>query len=267
LVGAGLKTLKESGRELASLVPKNAALLNSSVTKIDPETNSLVTADGKTIKYEYLVVAPGMQIHWNKIPGLLETLGKNGVSSNYDVNSVQKTFENIKNFNGGRAVFTQPSTPIKCAGAPQKIMYLAEENFSKRGIREKSNVEFYTGMGKIFAIDKYGTELTKICKNRDIKVNLQMDLVSILPEKKQAIFKNLAEGGSEVIVDYDMLHVTPPMSAPAFIEESGISDAAGWVEVNKETTQHVKYKNIFSLGDSSSLPTSKTAAGFMIITF
>lgn len=147
-------------------------------------------------------------------------------------------------------------------------MYLAEDHFRFngiiniiKGIRDKSSVEFYSGLPKIFAIEKYGSALLDVCKRRDIKLNLQHDLVAVRPEKKQAIFKNLVQNGEEVIVDYDMLHVTPPMGPPEFVKESGISDAVGWVEVDKETTQHLKFKNIFALGDVSSLPTSKTAAG------
>lgn len=236
-----------------------AELLQKSVLKVDPEHN-VVVADGKEIKYDFLVVAPGIKLDFEKIPGLKETLGKDGVSSNYSADTVEKTNEFLRAFKGGNAIFTQPATPVKCAGAPQKIAYLAEEIFREKGIRDKTNVQFHTGMGKIFAIDKYAAELTNVCKQRNIDVKLLSNLAEVRPDKKEAVFKNLGPEGGESIIKYDFLHVTPPMSAPQFIKESGIANADGWVDVNKDTTQHNKYPNIFSLGDASSLPTSKTAA-------
>ncbi|TPX57184.1 hypothetical protein SpCBS45565_g08266 [Spizellomyces sp. 'palustris'] len=258
-VGAGLKPFSDSEKPMSELVPEEAEWLQKRVTKIDPE-NQVVLTDGKEIKYDFLVVASGINVDWDKIPGLQETLGKDGVTSNYSAESVEKTNEFIRAFKGGNAIFTQPATPIKCAGAPQKIAYLAEEIFGQNGIRDKTNVQFHTGMGKIFAIDKYAAELTKVCQSRNIDVNLLSNLAEIRPDRKEAVFKNLGPQGGEKTIKYDLLHVTPPMSAPKFIKESGLANGDGWVDVNKETTQHNKYSNVFALGDSSSLPTSKTAA-------
>ncbi|KAJ3004951.1 hypothetical protein HKX48_000979 [Thoreauomyces humboldtii] len=258
-VGAGLKTLADSEKNMKDLIPQQAELLQEGVAKVDPSRNTVFT-NGSEIKYDYLVVAPGIKLDFEKIPGLKETLGFNGVTSNYAIESVEKTHEFLKAFKGGNAIFTQPATPIKCAGAPQKIAYLAEEIFRNAGIRDKSNVQFHSGMGKIFAIDKYANELTKVASSRNISVNLLSNLAEVRADRKEAVFKNLGPQGGESIVKYDFLHATPPMSPPTFIRESGIANADGWVDVNKDTTQHNKYPNIFSLGDASSLPTSKTAA-------
>jgi sulfide:quinone oxidoreductase len=259
LVGAGIKQFAESVKPLKSLVPPGVTLLPDSVEIVDPKGKYLTTTKGSQIQFDFLVVATGIKLDWDRIEGLKDALGKDGVSSNYDVNSVQKTAEYIQKFNGGNAIFTQPSTPIKCAGAPQKIAYLAEEIFRNKGIRSQTSVSFYSGQGKIFAIDKYGESLMKVCKSRDINTFFQHELIAVRPEKKQAIFKNLSDA-TEHVVDYNLLHVTPHMTPPAFIKESGLSDTSGYVNVNKETTQHVDFPFVFSLGDSSNLPTSKTAA-------
>ncbi|KAI8816239.1 mitochondrial sulfide:quinone oxidoreductase [Fimicolochytrium jonesii] len=262
-VGAGLKQMKESERPMGQLVPKQAEWLKDRVSRIDPAANIVTTGSNRQIKYEYLVVAPGIKLDFEKIPGLVESLGKDGVTSNYAVQSVEKTSEFLKAFKGGNAIFTQPATPIKCAGAPQKIAYLAEELFRTRGLRPQTNVRFHTGMGKIFAIDKYAAPLTEICASRNIAVHLFSNLIALRPDAKQAVFRDVsptASAGKETIVDYDFIHVTPPMSAPPFIRQSGLGNADGWVDVDKETTQHVKYPNVYALGDASSLPTSKTAA-------
>jgi sulfide:quinone oxidoreductase len=256
LVGAGICSLDSSRKEVKHLVPKGSQLLTQSVTKVVPNQNLVVTSTA-SITYDYLVLATGIQIDWHKISGLKDALKRNGpVSSNYHVDSVLITNRNIRSFKGGNAIFTQPSSPIKCAGAPQKIMYLAEELFRKNSVRSNSTVSFYSGMGKIFAIDKYAARLSDICKQRDINVHLSANLVA-LENDNTAVF-DINNQLSKV--PFDLIHVTPPMSAPAYIKDSGLADAAGWVNVDKHTTRHVDFANIFSLGDSSSLPTSKTAA-------
>ncbi|KAJ3203572.1 hypothetical protein HDU67_010108 [Dinochytrium kinnereticum] len=262
-VGGGLKTLKDSGRPMSSLIPAKADWKKSKVSKILPSKNLVVSEDGTSVGYDFLVVAPGIQINWDRIQGLKESLGKDGVSSNYSAEFVEKTAENIRNFKGGKAIFTQPATPVKCAGAPQKIMYLAEEQFRSSHLRDKTDVSFHSGMGKIFSVDKYGSELTSICQQRGINVNLLSDLIAIDGANKRATFKKLGPnaGGETTTVEYDMIHVTPPMGPPGFLKEcEDLANADGWVSVDKTSTRHVKYGNVFALGDASSLPTSKTAA-------
>ncbi|KAJ1568370.1 hypothetical protein HK096_006748 [Nowakowskiella sp. JEL0078] len=263
LVGGGVKSFNASKKPMSDVIPKHCEWIKGRVTKIDAANNAVTTL-GKEIQYDFLVVAPGIQINWDKIVGLKDSLGKNGVTSNYSAESVQKTYEFLKDVKIGNAIFTQPSSPVKCAGAPQKIMYLGEEIFRETGIRNNVNVSFHSGMGKIFAIDKYAASLTQICKERNINVNLLSELVEIDASKKEATFKALGPtGGALTKIPYTFIHVTPHMSAPAFLKDnqsSGFTNADGWVDVDKETTQHTKYPNVFSLGDASSLPTSKTAA-------
>ncbi|KAG0202641.1 hypothetical protein BGX28_004901 [Mortierella sp. GBA30] len=261
-VGSGLKSFDESKMAMSEVMPGKAQWIKDSVTAFNPKENTVVLANGESISYEYLVVAAGIQVNWGKIKNLPETLGKNGVTSNYSAQSVQKTDEFIKTFKGGNALFTMPSTPIKCAGAPQKIMYLAEEQWRKAGVRSQANIKYFTGLGKIFAIDKYANQLLKICKDRDLDINYFTDLTEIRPESKEAVFNVLGgeAKGTTVTLPYDFLHVTPPMSAPDFIKSSPLSNADGWVDVDKDTLRHNKFSNIYALGDCSSLPTSKTAA-------
>ncbi|KAG0029311.1 hypothetical protein BGZ82_008033 [Podila clonocystis] len=261
-VGSGLKTLDESKMAMKEVMPENAQWIKDSVASFSPDKNAVVLANGEAITYDYLVVAAGIQVNWGKIKNLPETLGKNGVTSNYSAQSVEKTNEFIKSFKGGNALFTMPSTPIKCAGAPQKIMYLAEEQWRKANVRSQTNIQYFTGLGKIFAIDKYANQLLKICKARNLNINYFTDLAEIKPETKEAVFNVLAgeAKGTTLTLPYDFLHVTPPMGAPDFIKASALANADGWVDVNKETLRHNKFNNVYALGDCSSLPTSKTAA-------
>ncbi|KAF9917182.1 hypothetical protein BX616_001710 [Lobosporangium transversale] len=261
-VGAGLKTFDESRMAMSEVMPEKAQWIKDSVASFEPNKNIVKLSNGESISYDYLVVAAGIQMNWGKIKNLSQALGKDGVTSNYSADSVVKTDEFIKTFRGGNALFTMPSTPIKCAGAPQKIMYLAEEQWRKAGIRSKTDIKYFTGLGKIFAIDKYANELLKICKARDLNVNYFTDLTEINPESKEAVFNVLGgeAKGTKLTLPYDFLHVTPPMGAPDFIKSSLLANADGWVDVDKETLRHNKFANIYALGDCSSLPTSKTAA-------
>ncbi len=261
LVGGGVFDRTESVRNEADFIPSGVTWIQDYVTAFDPDNNAVTLKGGDTLTYDYLVVAAGIQIDWDKIPGLAESVGKpgTGVCSNYSYETVASTWENIKNFQGGTAVFTQPSTPIKCAGAPQKIMYLASHNFQKRGIANKSNVIFGTASGVIFGVKKYADTLMQVIDRYGIDARFGHELTALDPDNKVATF--VKTGTEETVnINYDMIHVTPPMSAPDFIKQSPLAAETGWVEVNPNTTQHVRYENVFALGDCSNLPTSKTGA-------
>jgi sulfide:quinone oxidoreductase len=213
------------------------------------------------LTYDFLVVAAGVQLDWNRIPGLEESVGKPGtaVCSNYSYETVAYTWETIRSFTGGTALFTEPITPVKCGGAPQKIMYLAEEAFRKHGVRDKSRVVFMNAKASLFSAPYYIPALEKVIGSRGMEVKLGHELVALKPSEKIAMFK-VAATGDEIAVAYDMIHVTPPMSAPAAIKASPLAAKDGWVEVDRHTLRHVRYPHVFALGDCSSLPTSKTGA-------
>jgi len=262
LIGAGVFPKEESERNQADYIPWGTTWVKEYVEKFDPDNNAVHTKDGGKITYDVLVVAAGIQIDWNKIPGLTESVGKpgTGVVSNYSYDTVESTWKNIQALKpGSTAIFTHPNSPIKCGGAPIKISFLASDHLRKKGILNNVNVKFIKGGPGIFAVKKYAESLTKVSDEYGIERVWKTDLVSIDVDKKEATFKHM-ETGEETVEKYDMIHVTPPMSAPDFIKNSPLAADSGWVEVDKATTQHVKYPNVFALGDCSNLPTSKTGA-------
>ena len=262
LVGGGVFDREISERDEADFIPEGVTWIQDSVASFNPDENNVTTHDGKTISYDYMIVGAGIQIDWDKIPGLKESVGKpgTGVCSNYSYDTVSSTWENIRNLQGGTALFTQPSTPIKCAGAPQKILYLAEDHFRRSGVRNKVDVIFGIAAGGIFGVSHYAGPLNKVVERKGIDARYQHDLIELRPDKKEAVFKHVGNG-EEATINYDMIHVTPPMSSPDFISNSLLAaEAGGWVDVHPGTMQHVRYDNVFSLGDCSSLPTSKTGA-------
>ncbi len=259
LVGAGIVKKEVTERDQQSLIPDGVNLIQEAVSSIDPDSNSLLTDNMTEIQYDYLVMAAGIQINWDKIKGLKESIGKNGVCSNYSYDHVDSTWESIQKFEGGNAIFTHPNTPIKCGGAPQKIMYLADDAFRKAGVRDKSQIIFASASDSIFAVEKYANTLEQVIKRKNITPKYKMNLIEVDSDNKLAVFENSGNGEIEKI-PYNMLHVVPPMSAPDFIAKSKLADAAGWVEVDPATLQSKKYPNVFGVGDCANLPTSKTGA-------
>ncbi|MGW7991046.1 MULTISPECIES: type II sulfide:quinone oxidoreductase Sqr [Staphylococcus] len=259
LVGAGASSLKSSRKDMKSVIPEGVQWIKNAVSSFQPENNSIILGDNSVVSYEFLVVAPGLQINWSSIKGLKENIGKNGVCSNYSPDYVRETWRQISKFKQGNAIFTHPNTPIKCGGAPMKIMYLAEDYFRKHNIRSNANVIYKTPKDALFDVGKYNKELEKIVEERDIIVDYNYNLVEIDGDKKEATFEHIKTNDRKTI-DYEMLHVTPPMGPLRVLKESTLSDSDGWVDVNPTTLQHKSYSNIFALGDASNVPTSKTGA-------
>lgn len=259
LAGAGEIQKESTERDQETLIPDGVVWFKEAAVAFKPEKNTVITDAGNVLHYDYLVVAAGIQLNWDKVKGLKEAIGKKGVCSNYSYNYVDSTWESIQNFRGGTAIFTHPNTPIKCGGAPQKIMYLADDAFRKKGVRDNSRIIFASASDSIFAVKKYADTLEKVIERKGIETKYQRNLIEIDPDGKRAIFEDTKTGEREEI-PYDLIHVVPPMSAPDFIAHSPLADSAGWVDVDPFTLQHRVFSNVFGLGDSSNLPTSKTGA-------
>jgi sulfide:quinone oxidoreductase len=261
LVGGGIFPKEESARREADFIPDGVTWIQEAATAIDPDRRIVQTAAAGPISYDFLVIAAGIQLQWSRIPGLAESVGKpgTGVVSNYSYETVSSTWEAIRTFRGGTAIFTEPTTPVKCGGAPQKIMYLAEEAFRTSGVRDHSRVLFMNAKPTLFTSPYYVPAIEEVIRTRGMEAQLGQELTALRPEAHEAVFKDV-KAGTEQTLRYDMIHVTPPMGAPDVIRASAVASADGWVEVDKHTLQHVRYPTVFSLGDCSNLPTSKTGA-------
>lgn len=288
LIAAGVWQPEDIVGESKDFLPNEAKWLKDYAVELDPDHNRVVTAKNGEIKYDFLIVATGLQLNYEKIDGLtIDDIGTNGIGSIYAPKCAAKTWPIMQQFvasaKSGKkveGVFSHPNTPIKCGGAPKKIMYLTHSRLKEAKARQNATLTFYPNGGRMFGVPEYHDAIVEQYKARDMKWNYKHNLVAIDKEKKVATFDNryLIKGEwdadledydmipqiKQVKVEFDFLHVTPPMSAPDVVKNSplswkrGSASIGGWVELKKETLQHTRYSNVFSLGDVAGIPMGKT---------
>ena len=258
MVGGGVFTAPETMRPMASVIPQGATWIKQSVTAFDPAASELALGDGTLLGYEQLVVCPGLKLNWAGVEGLEENLGKNGVTSNYSYQTAPYTWELVKNLKSGRAIFTQPPMPIKCAGAPQKALYLSADHWTRAGTLADISIGFYTATPGLFGVAHYVPALMQYIEKYGVDLNCQHSLTAVDGSRKVATFSH--GDGETHEVEFDLLHVCPPQCAPDFIRQSPLVDDAGWVDVDPASLQSRKFDNVWSLGDVMNAPNAKTAA-------
>ncbi|MDR9484643.1 MAG: TIGR01244 family sulfur transferase [Sediminimonas sp.] len=263
MVGGGVFDPQTTAKTMGSLIPKGVHWIKSAVAAFEPD-NSAVILDGcRVVKYDRLIVCPGLKLDWHAVDGLVETLGRNGVTSNYRYDLAPYTWELVKGLKKGRALFTQPPMPIKCAGAPQKAMYLSGDHWFREGVLSDIDIHFMNAGGVLFGVKDYVPALEQYIAKYGAQLDFFHNLVAVDGPAKTATFEVKKPGTDpeSVTVEFDMMHVTPPQCAPDFIRVSPLADAAsGWVDVDQSTLRHARYDNIWSLGDVMNAPNAKTAA-------
>ncbi len=273
LVGGGVVSKETTKRPMSKVIPSGVTWIKDKVQSVNAASNKVVCTSGQEITFDYLLVATGLQLDWAKVKGVEGNLGKNGLCSIYDYEQAEKTAQMIQEFKGGEALFIMPPVPIKCAGAPQKIMYLAEETFQKNGVRKNTKVTFAVAGKVIFGVPTFAAPLMTVAKRKEINLQFSHKLVEVKAQEKMAVFEktteSLVNGETKTTVEsvtmpFDLLHVVPPMSAHNYIRESGLAFTEGaqngWMKVDQFTLQHQAHKNIFGIGDVTGVPNSKTGA-------
>ncbi len=265
LVGGGVFRPEITARTMGSLVPRGASWIKAAVAAFEPDQNAVILDGCRVVKYGRLVVCPGLKLDWEAVEGLPATLGRNGVTSNYRYDLAPYTWRLVKELEKGRALFTQPPMPIKCAGAPQKALYLSADHWFRTGRLEDIEIEFCNAGGVLFGVNDYVPALMQYIEKYRAQLRFHHRLTAIDGPGRKAWFAVSDPGKPDadprlVEKDFDMIHVTPPQTAPDFIRVSPLADAAGWVDVDQQTLRHRTYANIWSLGDVMNAPNAKTAA-------
>ena len=262
MVGAGVFNASFTARTMGAVLPHGVHWIKAAVAAIEPEKNAVVLDGCRVVSYKQLIVCPGLKLDWNGIEGLAETLGRNGVTSNYRYDLAPYTWELVQNLEKGKAIFTQPPMPIKCAGAPQKAMYLSADHWKKQGVLRDIKIDFCNAGAVLFGVADYVPALMEYVKAYGIDLNFSRNLTSIDGAAKQATFVQTNKDGTKenITQEFDMIHVVPPQKAPDFVRVGPLADAAGWIDVDPATLRHKFYENIFAMGDVSNTTNAKTAA-------
>jgi len=262
MVGAGIFEAATTARTMASVLPRGVHWIKSAVAAFEPERDAVILDGCRVVKYKQLVVCPGLKLDWHGIEGLPETLGRNGVTSNYRYDLAPYTWKLVQQLHRGNAIFTQPPMPIKCAGAPQKAMYLSADHWRRTRVLEAVDIQFCNAGAVLFGVADYVPALMEYVKAYGIGLNFGQTLVAVDGPAKRATFSKTSADGAKKLVtwDFDMLHVVPPQKSMDFIRVSPLADAAGWVDVDPATLRHKAFTNVFALGDAANTPNAKTAA-------
>ncbi|HEY0226141.1 MAG TPA: FAD/NAD(P)-binding oxidoreductase [Mycobacterium sp.] len=262
LVGGGCARATESKRTEASVMPRGVDWIKDRAEQIDPDAQTVTTESGTHVHYDHLVVCPGIQLDWSAIPGMAESLDTPAASSNYHYDLAPKTWELIRKMRSGTAIFTMPAGPIKCAGAPQKIAYLAADYWRQQGVLEAIRVILVLPTPGIFGVKVFADELERVVAHYGIEVCKNSEVTSVNPDTRTVTITDNSSDATQA-VGYDLLHVVPRQSAPDWIKASPIADPdnpGGYVQIDKNTMRHTRFDNIFALGDAGSSPNSKTGA-------
>ncbi|MEM1314457.1 MAG: TIGR01244 family sulfur transferase [Pseudomonadota bacterium] len=262
MVGGGVFKAQETAKTMGSLIPRGVHWIKGAVAAFEPKDSAVILDGCRVVKYGRLVVCPGLKLDWEAVEGLEQTLGRNGVTSNYRYDLAPYTWELVSKMRGGRALFTQPPMPIKCAGAPQKALYLSGDAWNRAGVLENVEIRFCNAGGVLFGVKDYVPALQSYIDKYGATLDFFHNLVAIDGPGKTAVFEVRKPDAEpeRVEMGFDMIHVCPPQTAPDFIRVSPLADAAGWVDVDQATLRHKTYENIWSLGDVMNAPNAKTAA-------
>ncbi|HDR9257370.1 TPA: TIGR01244 family phosphatase [Burkholderia vietnamiensis] len=262
MVGAGVFRPETTARRIVDVLPRGVKRIQAAVAGFEPDAHVVVLDGCRRIGYRKLIVCPGLKLDWDAIEGLADTLGHNGVTSNYRYDLAPYTWQLVQAFRGGNALFTQPPMPIKCAGAPQKAMYMSCDHWRRNGRLGAANVEFLNAGAVLFGVADYVPALMEYVERYDIALSFGHNLIAIDGPARRATFRRtLPDGSTETVQrNFDMIHVVPPQKAPDFVRASPLADAAGWIDVDPATLRHKRFPDIFALGDVANTTNAKTAA-------
>ncbi len=262
MVGAGVFAPEVTRHSMADVMPDRVTWIKQAAAGFAPDSNEVVLADGSAVRYRVLVAAPGLKLDWNGIPGLSEALGKNGVTSNYRYDLASYTHDLVRKLKRGRALFTQPAMPIKCAGAPQKAMYLSCDIWREAGALGQIDVEFHNPGAVLFGVSAYVPALMAYVERYGIDLRFGSKLVAVDGPAHIATFESRAADGTAERFErpFDLLHAVPPQVAPDFVTSSPLAGETGFIAVDQGTLRHLRYPNVYSLGDVCSTSNAKTAA-------
>lgn len=267
LVAAGLWRPENVTERNADYVPRGVEWIEEAVAEFDPQAKAVVTAGGRRVAYDFLFVATGLMLDYRAIAGMDPSLiGRNGIASIYagpaqaaaSAAAIDRFIET-----GGLGLFGRPAGEMKCAGAPLKVTFITDDKARRKGRRDAVRLIYNAHNPAVFAVPPVHDKVKALFAERDVAVNYSHVLKAMDPGAKRATY---ATPTGDVTLDYDFIHVVPPMRAPDAVRNSplpwqtGPLAADGWVEAERATLRHPRYPEVFAVGDIAGVPRGKTAA-------
>jgi sulfide:quinone oxidoreductase len=242
-----------------NLLPNRVEVIIEDIELIEPDKNKVALTNGKSINYDYLVVATGCNICPDETPGLREGWHKN-IFDFYTPTGAAKLHQFLETWQGGRLVLNVAEMPIKCPVAPLEFIMLADWYFQKRGIRNKVELVYATPLTGAFTKPVCATMLAGVLKTKNITIVPEFNIMEVDNDKQ------VIRSYDETEVPYDVLVSIPLNKGSEVIQRSGMGDELNFIHINKHTLQTDKWQNIFVIGDAGNAPTSKagSVAHFML---
>jgi sulfide:quinone oxidoreductase len=259
-IAGGRAQAKEAVRSQESVMPNGVTWIRDAAVDVDTDANTVTLASGSTVSYGQLVVCPGLQYDWDAVPGLAEAVHSQHGASHYEFDLAPKAWTLLSGLTSGTAVFTMPAGPIKCGGASQKPMYLACDYWREKGVLDNIRVVMVQPYPTVFGVPEIDRELDRKIAEYGIELRTNSELVAVDSPSQKATIRDIITGTEENL-HYDVLNAVPPQSAPDWLKATDLpasGDKGGFVEVDRQTLRHIRFQNVWSLGDAAGTTNSKS---------
>lgn len=255
-IAGGTARASEAVRPQADVMPDGVEWIPDAVNAVDPQNRRVHLASGDTLRYDQLILSPGIRNDWDAVPGLDEAMNSPHGASNYDFALARKASQLLRSMRSGTVVFVQAPGPASCAGAAQKPMYQACAYWRAMNVLHDIHVVLLVPTPTIFGIPEIDAELQRSIDEYDIDVRTGTVLHEVDPDERTIVFGS--DEGERQQLRYDLLMVEPPQKAPEWIRASGLADDAGFVAVDPRTLRSTTHPEIWALGDAAGTANSKS---------
>ena len=250
----GTYTADQVTRSRHAFLPDGVDFVVGAVDLIDAAAGTVALVGGRSLPYDYLVIATGVTPRPAETPGMLGTEWRKSIFDFYSLDGAKALAAALEDFDGGRFVVHITDMPIKCPVAPLEFTFLADDYFRRRGIRDRVKMVYVTPLSGAFTKPVSSARLGMMLDERNVSVETDFLVERIDPDAKTLVSYDERE------VPFDLLVTIPLNMGADFIARSGLGDELNYVPVDKTTLRSTAYPNIFAVGDASDIPASKAGS-------
>ena len=243
-----LMTPSSTYKPVSRMLADGIMLVPEFATALDLK-NRVVRTDRQSINYDFLVIATGARYDYDSIPGL-----KQGTNNFYSLDSAVEFKKKLNSFKSGRIVVGVSSMPYKCTPAPLEAVFMLNDYFTWRGIRDKVEIQYVYPMPMAFPDPGISDIALKMFDEKRIKSNLGFQIKVVDVAKKELVSQK------DDRIAYDLALIVPPHRGNRLLESTGAADQMGWVQVDGYTLNVKGYENAYAIGDATNLQVSKAGS-------